>query len=84
MPAGQTRVHSSQPTQRAARWKARVMCQAKLPFSVAEVLMHLRPVLIDDAPRAIAHRTDLPAGVALYAAGQFLPPVGQSLRGRIG
>ena len=39
MPAGHTREHSSQPTQRPARWKARVSCQAKLPFSVAEVLM---------------------------------------------
>ena len=36
MPAGQARVHSPHPTQRPARWKARVMCQAKLPFSVAE------------------------------------------------
>ena len=36
---GQTRVHSPQPTQRPAKWKARVMFHAKLPFRLLDVSM---------------------------------------------
>ena len=64
----------------AARWNARVMCQAKLPLSVAEVSMHCGPVLVDDAPLAVAQRADLPAGVALHAAAELGRPVGHAAR----
>ena len=44
---------------------------------------HNRPVLIDDALAAVAHRADLPAGVAFDAAGELGLPIGHPLFRRL-